>query len=300
MPSRTRPWALLGVALVLCCSTIFACVVATSAPAATQAILRVDFLDVGHGDAALITSPTSKHVLIDGGPAEASQRVVAFLQERRACPLDLVLLTHRHADHLGGLAAIIRLCGTRMYLDAPDAPGSAIYGRLVKVLESEKVAVRQAERGRAIDLGRGARLVLLGPPVPPITGAQSDANANSVVSRLDYGGTRVLFMGDADVRAEAWLMGSGANLRATVLKVAHHGSRYASTSDFLRAVSPLAAIVSTAAGDAKHPHPETLARIGQVGAQVFRTDLNGSIALETDGANVTVHGRGQSHTWKVP
>jgi competence protein ComEC len=296
MPFRGR-LALATLVLTVCSCTLLA---RSTEPAARQAPLTVDFLDVGHGDAALITSPTGKHVLIDGGPAEAGQTIVAFLHAKHACPLDLILLTHRHADHLGGLARIVQSCGTRLYLDAPDAPASAIYARLVRVLETEKVAVRQADRGRGIDLGAGARLSLLGPPSPPITGSQSDANANSVVSRLDYGKTSVLFMGDADIRAEDWLLTNSSDVRATVLKVAHHGSRYASTVQFLAKVAPKAAVISTSANDAKHPHPETLARLGRTGAQVFRTDLNGTIALTTNGTEMTVAGGGQTQTWTNP
>lgn len=296
MPFRGR-LALATLVLTVCACTLLAW---TLEPAARQAPLTVDFLDVGHGDSALITSPTGKHVLIDGGPAEAGKAIVAFLHAKQACPLDMILLTHRHADHLGGIARIIQSCGTRMYLDAPDAPASAIYAKLVRVLEAEKVTVRQADRGREIDLGAGARLSLLGPPSPPITGSQSDANANSVVSRLDYGKTSVLFMGDADIRAEAWLLTGTPELRAAVLKVAHHGSRYASTAQFLAKVAPKTAIISTAAGDAKHPHPETLARLSQSGAQIFRTDLHGAIALTADGTEMTVAGRGQTQTWTSP
>jgi beta-lactamase superfamily II metal-dependent hydrolase len=125
-------------------------------------------------------------------------------------------------------------------------------------------------------------------------------NANSVVSRLDYGNGSVLFAADAEELAETWLLGSGASLRATVLKVGHHGGRHSSTLKFLQAISPLAAIISTESGDAKHPHPETLARLAQVGAQVFRTDLDGTIAVEMDGASVTVRGRARVEVFKTP
>jgi beta-lactamase superfamily II metal-dependent hydrolase len=143
-------------------------------------------------------------------------------------------------------------------------------------------------------------LLLLGPPSPVIEGADSDVNANSVVSRLDYGKGSVLFAADAEVLAEGWLLESGANLRATVLKVGHHGSRHSSTSGFLKAVMPHAAVISTEAGDAKHPHPETLVRLEQAGAHIFRTDLDGSIALDMDGASVTMHGRSHGEVFKTP
>src|ERR1017187_9220678 len=212
--------------------------------------------------------------------------ILSFLRSKNACPLDMILLTHRHADHLGGLVHVIESCGARLYLDAPYPHESNIYAKLLRVLESRQVPVRQAERGRIIELGDGARLLFLGPPSPIIKGADSDVNANSVVSRLDFGKGSVLFAADAEELAESWLLESGANLSATVLKVGHHGSRHSSTLRFLKAVMPLAAVISTEAGDAKHPHPDTLSRLAQVGALVFRTDLDGTIGLDMDGESL--------------
>ena len=295
--NRHRVFATLAVVASLGAWLVWA---GTGAPPAREAKLHVDFLDVGHGDSALITSPTGKTVLIDGGLEEAGPGIVSFLRSKNACPLDMILLTHRHADHLGGLVHVIESCGARLYLDAPYPHETSIYAKLLRVLESRQVPVRQAERGRIIELGDGARLLLLGPPSPIIEGADSDVNANSVVSRLDYGNGSVLFAADAEELAERWLLESGANLRATVLKVGHHGSRHSSTIGFLNAVTPLAAVISTEADDAKHPHPEMLARLAQVGTQVFRTDLDGTIAVEMDGARVTVHGRGRAEVFKTP
>jgi competence protein ComEC len=274
--------------------------VRAKAPAARKTSLHVDFLDVGRGDSALVTSPTGKKVLIDGGLPEAGPTIVSFLRNRNACPLDLILLTHRHADHLGGLVHVVESCGTRLYLDAPYPHESSIYAKLLRALEIRKVPVRQAERGRTIELGDGARLLLLGPPSPVIEGADSDVNANSVTSRLDFGRGSVLFAADAEELAERWLLGSGANLRASVLKVGHHGSRHSSTLAFLREVAPVAAVISTASGDAKHPHPETLRRLAEVGTKVFRTDQDGTIGVDLDGASVIVRSRARREEWKTP
>jgi competence protein ComEC len=297
----TRNWYRVFVTLVaIACPCVWLGCAGTTTQPAQKAKLHIDFLNVGHGDATLITSPTGKTVLIDGGLEEAGASIVSFLRSKNACPLDMILLTHRHADHLGGLAHVIESCGARLYLDAPYPHASSLYTKLLRVLESRQVPVRQAERGRLIDLGDGARLLLLGPPNPVIEGADSDVNANSVVSRLDYGKGSVLFAADAEELAESWLLGSGANLHATVLKVGHHGSRHSSTLRFLKAVMPLAAIVSTEALDTKHPHPETLERLAQVGAQVFRTDLDGIIAVDMNGTSITVHGGARMEVFKTP
>jgi competence protein ComEC len=251
--------------------------------------LRVDFIDVGQGDAALITSPTGKTVLVDGGPHESAAALTAFLRGRGIGPVDLIVLTHRHADHLGGIATVVRSFGARLYLDAPFPHPSSGYEVLLDALAAAKVPVRNAERGRTIDLGGGATIVLLGPPEPPISGSHSEVNANSVVLRLDYRKVRVLFAADAEAKTERWLLGSGADLRATVLKVAHHGSRTSSLPAFLAAVRPRIAVISVGAGnDYGHPSGETLAALARLPAKVYRTDLDGSVTITTDGAALEV------------
>ncbi len=263
--------------------------------------LRVDFLDVGQGDAALVTSSAGKTVLIDGGLVEAGDTVVAFLDGHGIGALDLVFLTHRHADHVGGLRAVVDKHGTRMFLDAPYPHESQEYQRLLTLLDRQHVPIRQAERGRTIDLGEGARLTLLGPPEPPIANARSDVNANSVVSRIDFGKVGVLFAADAEAQTERWLLDSHANLRAAVLKVAHHGSRYSSTPRFLQAVQPLIAVVSVGAGNEyHHPDAQTLGRLARMGTRVFRTDIDGPIAIESDGGTIEVFVQGRKEVFQMP
>jgi beta-lactamase superfamily II metal-dependent hydrolase len=263
--------------------------------------LRIDFLDVGQGDAALVTSPAGKTVLIDGGLPEAGDTVAAVLDGHGIGMLDLVFLTHRHADHLGGLRAVIDKHGIRMFLDAPYPHEIQEYQRLLALLDKQHVPLRQAERGRNIDLGNGARLTLLGPPEPPLTDTRSDVNANSVASRIDFGKFGILFAADAEAQTERWLLDNQSNLRATVLKVAHHGSRYASTPKFLQAVQPLVAVVSVGAGNEyHHPDAQTLARLERMGARIFRTDIDGPIAIESDGTKIEVLVHGRKEVFQLP
>jgi competence protein ComEC len=250
--------------------------------------LRVDFIDVGQGDAALVTSPAGKTVLIDGGPREAGASLVSFLRERHVGPLDLILLTHRHADHLGGLPAVVEAIGTRLFLDAPTPHPGRERDHLMHALERSRVPIRNATPGRQIDLGAGVTLTLLTPPVPAIEGSRSDVNANSVVARLDFGQASFLFMGDAETVTERWLLDTNANVHARVLKVAHHGSRFSSSARFLAAVGPEIAVISAGAhNDYHHPASGTLRRLETGGSQVFRTDLDGTVTIETDGRTLT-------------
>ena len=210
----------------------------TVAAAAPPAPLRIDFISVGQGDAALVTSPSGKIVLIDGGPREAGPTLTAALRARHATAIDLVVLTHRHEDHLGGL---IR--------DRPDVSmsGCSWTRRSVTTARSTRRCSRRwrqgtsrcakRERNRTIDLGGGATITLLTPPDPPIAHSRSDVNANSVDRAARLPGRRRPVRGgrgaaDGALAADA----SDARLPAQVLKVAHHGGRYSSTAKFLRAV----------------------------------------------------------------
>jgi beta-lactamase superfamily II metal-dependent hydrolase len=280
--SKSAPRLLLGCLLALAA-------LLRGAPVLAGGTLRIDFIDVGQGDAALVTSPTGKTVLIDGGPHHAAPALTAFLAAHLHAPIDLVLLTHRHEDHLGGLAEAVRRFGARKFLDAPVEHAEKGYTSLMRALEATGAEVGNATRGRAIDLGGGATLTLLGPPEPLITGSHSDVNANSVVARLTYGEFSVLFAGDAEAPTESWLLASSVPLHSVVLKVAHHGSRYASAARFLKAVGARIAVVSVGAGNRyRHPAPATLDRIAHAGAAIYRTDMDGDVEIDSDGTRVHV------------
>jgi len=216
-----------------------------------------------------------------------------------ACPLDMILLTHRHADHLGGLRRVIEECGARKLMDSGFRHDSALYERLLKSLEKHGIPLLQAAAGRQIDLGSGAVLTLLGPPQPPIE-AHDAVNANSVVARLTVGKSSVLLTGDADFAEERWLLGRGIDLRSTVLKVGHHGSGTSSSAGFLRAVAPQLALISNKPGDSKHPHPETDARLHDARVQILETAREGTIHLELDQDSVTYHTANHPRKVRLP
>jgi beta-lactamase superfamily II metal-dependent hydrolase len=276
-------------ALLLCVQTSWG---------ANRHLLTVHFFDVGQGDSALIVSPTGKTVLVDGGPPEAAESLTARVTQLVHKPIDLVILTHPHLDHVGGLLPVLQKLGARRYMDPGFPHPSAAYESLLHFVQQNvpefappDVDPEHPERNLKIAIGGGATLTILWPRRPEeafFRETRSDVNANSIVMRLSYGKMAFLLAADAEQETEERLLKKPRELRADVLKVAHHGSRYSSSARFLAAVRPSIAIVSVGVGnDYGHPTQEALTRIQDVGAQLFRTDVNGEILVTSDGRTVS-------------
>ena len=270
---------------------------AVAAPAGRP--LTVYFFDVGQGDAALIVSPAGKTVLIDGGPPEAREPLVRRLRELVKGPLDLVILTHPHLDHLGGLSHAVRAVGAKRFMDPGFDHPSDAYRDLLEFMGQKVGQVMTPEPNPqapqtllTIGLGEGVALTVLWPRVPQeafLDNTRSDPNSNSIVTKLTYGKTAFLFTGDAEADTEEALLEKRIDFTSTVLKVAHHGGKHSSTGAFLAAVKPKAAVISCGGGNEYgHPTLETLGRLRDVGAQVFRTDQDGEVVATSDGATVTL------------
>lgn len=255
--------------------------------------LRVDFVDVGQGDAALVRTPRGRTVLVDGGGRESAASLVAFVAARtHGQPLDLALLSHRHLDHQGGLLDVIRAVGARAFLEPPPLRETVAARLLHRRLAERGATLREGRAGERVPLDDDVLLELLAPRDPPLLGTRDDLNTNSLVARLVWRRVTVLFTGDAEAPAERWMLSQLPReaLRARVLKVGHHGSRFSSTARFLRAVAPEIAVISAGAGnDYHHPHPSTLRRLAELGARVYRTDEHGTITVRSsDGERLDV------------
>jgi len=256
--------------------------------------LQVYMLDVGQGDSLLIVSPGGKHVLIDAGIPQAGDEVVAALQKHGVQSLDLVVATHPHADHIGGMKRVLDTFPVAKFLDSGQEHPTATYERLIKAIKDKGIQFIEAKKGMSFDLDSGAKFEVLNPMgngkwITEVRTGGSVENANSVVLRLSFGDFAMIFTGDAEAETEAEIIRANENVRAQVLKVGHHGARYATSNEFLRAMQPQAAIISNGA-DNKYGHPtqETLDRLRQSNVEVYRTDLNGEIAVISDGKNFQV------------
>lgn len=245
--------------------------------------LQVAFLDVGQGDAILITAPNKNQILIDGGPDKkvirALGRAVPFFDRS----IDLVVATHPDLDHIGGLPDVFDRFAVLAYLAPEAASESAAYQILQTKIEAEKAQKLLAQEGMKIILDQNTWLEIFSAGTK-----DGESNAASIVAKLTYGEINFLLMGDAPLALEerlAYQIGSG--LQAEVLKVSHHGAKSGSAEIFLQKTVPRYAVVSSGVDNRYgHPHQETLSRLEASGAAILQTKDLGTILFKTDGHNL--------------
>lgn len=249
---------------------------------------EVHFLDTGQSDCTLILTG-EKTVLIDAGTSDRGGSIVEYLEDQGVRTVDLLIATHPHADHIGSMADVLRNFEVKEFLmpDIPDEyqPTTRGWEKLLIAADEEGCAVTPADPGQEYLLGGGCVLTVLG----PVKDYGDDYNNWSVVTRLVCGDVSFLFTGDAEKKAENDILSTGAALDSDVLKVGHHGSATSSGEDFMAAVSPeYAAVLCGAGNDYGHPHRDTTDLLARMGAEIYRTDLDGAIVMKTDGKTVTV------------
>ena len=217
-------------------------------------------------------------MLIDGGNAEDSSLLVSYLEDLGVEHLDYVVCSHAHEDHVGGLSGPLNTCTAGAVWSPVSEYSSKAFGKFVQYAEAQGLSPVCPEVDSTYNLG-DALITVLGHRED-----SSDTNNTSIVLRIDCGETSFLFTGDMETGAEADLLDSGADVRATVLKVGHHGSDTSTSYRFLREIMPEYAVISVGEGNKYgHPSEEVLSRFRDAGAQVYRTDIQGHIVAKSDG-----------------
>lgn len=242
--------------------------------------LRVYFFNVGQGDAALIRTPHGEDIVIDGGPdrtalAKLGKTLPFFDRE-----IELAVVTHPHADHLSGLLEIGKRYGIREVWDSGFTMRNELEDTWNEYLHSQGIGARTVRAGETVLLD-GVRLEVLA----PLPGNKStNPNDASIVIRLIYGETEILFTGDITAEVEERLLaGEKELLDADILKVGHHGSRDGTGRAFLRAVTPQVAVISVGENSYGHPAARTVKHLEETQADIFRTDRDGDVEFWSDG-----------------
>ncbi len=240
--------------------------------------LQIHALDVGQGDAILVSTPEQHHILIDGGPGNAVLTSLPKALPYLFGEIDLMVLTHPHADHVNGLVPILDRMKVKAVLLAGSEYESEAYAAFLKKISDKKIPVYIADDGRDFKLGETTVDVLF--PFDNI-GETDNVNNASIVMKITNGEDSILLSGDAEIEEESQLL--GLDVDADILKAGHHGSRTSSTAEFLQKVSPEIMIISSGEGnDYGHPHSETLEKADDFGIEVLRTDTQGNVSIIFD------------------
>ncbi|GBF35306.1 late competence protein ComEC, DNA transport [Desulfocucumis palustris] len=273
--------------------------------------LRVHFIDVGQGDSAYVEFPGGGNMLVDAGgrPGEfesargAGDVVVDYLKGQGVNRLDVLVITHPHEDHAGGVGAVVRrfAIGSVVVPPLPPAEGSAssgaykggerpdpAYGRLLEDIALKGIPVEIAVSGDRLKLDREVGIEVINPAPELMEGTRSDLNNNSLVLMMEYRQQTLLLAADIEEEAQRRILESGRDIHCTVLKVPHHGSRYISPEFFGRAGPRLAVISAGKNNNFGHPDPQTLQLLEDLGVRVYRTDRDGAVVVSTDGEKIRV------------
>lgn len=256
-------------------------------------ILKVEFFDIGQGDAIFIETGDKKQMLIDGGPdasiLEKIGRTIPFYDRY----IDIIVLTHPEQDHLNGLIEIIKRYDVGAIITNGIVRNTNQYKEWMKIIEQKNIPLYIAQKGGIVDFGNGVHLDIIYPFENMNNKELSDSNNYSVVSKLIYKNFDALFTGDIEKSIEKKLIKSGIDLKSDILKIAHHGSKTSSSEEFLKAVGAIIAIIQMGKNNQYgHPHQEVLERLKKL--RVLQTGEHGDVEVFSDGQYLSTFPRASS------
>lgn len=280
--------------LVLTAALLFGCVLSAPVPAyaANPEQMDVHFMDVGQGDATLVTCG-GHAMLIDAGDDTKGTAIQNYLQKRKISKLDYLILTHPDADHIGGAPVIITKFTIGMVFVSNFEKDNKTYQKLIQSLDDKRLKALTPTVNSKYTLGT-ASITILAPG-----DTYDNPNDASIALLLKNGNRSFLFTGDAGEDAENDILKTSIDISADVYKVGHHGSKYSTSQDFFKAVDPFYAVISCGEGNSYgHPHAETLNTLRTNGVMVYRTDEEGTIIATTDGKSISFNVPA-SESWKA-
>lgn len=248
--------------------------------------LRIFFIDVGQGDSTLIITPDKKTVLIDGGGSDSfdvgEKVLLPYLLDRRILKVDYVLISHFDTDHCGGILTIMEKVKVKNIIISEQAEHSENYERFKKLMIHKKIRLIEVKKGDKIKIGRYSEFKILFPTSRLLS--ENPLNNNSIVAQFNYNNFKMLFTGDIEKLAEQQILKTEkAEIRADILKVAHHGSKTSSIPEFIKAVRPRIALIGVGKNNTfGHPNQQTIKNLENIKCRIYRTDLQGEIIIKID------------------
>lgn len=249
--------------------------------------LEVHIIDIGQGDAILVRTTNGKNMLIDAGSSKESDKLIHYLQSEGIKRLDVVIATHPDEDHIGGMTSVMENYEIGSFYMPNRVHNTLSFEQMISMLKDKRIEVLQTHAGETIPFDEETELFVLNPDDRNYI----QNNSYSIVTKLTYHDNSFLFTGDIDAVNEYNMLSAYYDkLDADVLKIAHHGSSGSSSPDFLKAVSPVASVVSCGRNNNYgHPHAEFLNRVKALGIPLYRTDEQGNIVFYSDGTHIRVN-----------
>lgn len=247
---------------------------------------EIHYLDVGQGDSIYI-KVNDKNVLIDAGPRDESDKLISQLKDLNVEKLDMVIATHPHEDHIGGMVKVFNNFKVDSFYMPKVTHTTKTFNNMIDAVNKAGLKIQTLKSGSDIDLGSGAKFKVYS----PVSESYDELNDYSPIMKFIYGDTSFMFTGDAEVSAEKEVLNRypASELKSDVLKVGHHGSTTSTCDEFLNAVNPDIAVISLGAGNSYgHPHKEIMNKLQNKNINIYRTDNLGQITITSNGNNINI------------
>lgn len=250
-----------------------------------EGLLKIHYLDVGQGDSTYI-SLNNFDILIDSGSKSEKEKLIEQLEELNIDDFEMVIATHPHEDHIGGMEAVFERYNVKEFYMPKVTHTSKVFENMINSVANEGIKIKIIKEGMEFDLGNGAYINVYS----PIYESYNNLNDYSPVMKLTFGENAFMFTGDAEAQVELEVVEKyGSDLEADVLKFGHHGSSTSSAEEFIQVVNPSYGVISSGTNNMYgHPHREVLALIDKYHIEAYRTDRDGQITLTSDGKTITV------------
>ncbi len=274
--------------VIFLCLSVFA-YSTNSIASQKDGLLKIYFFDIGQGDSIFIETPNGNQILIDGGPDNTIVQKLGETMPFYDKDIDLVILSHPHADHSVGLIEVLKRYDVKNIIEAKEDYESSDFIAWRNVVKNEGAKIIEAIAGRVLNLGNNVTLTILYPFESADSVETKKPHDYTVATVLKYKDFDIILTGDMEEKVERRLILAGYDLDSDVLKVGHHGSKTSTSEEFLSAVSPEVAVIQVGAKNRYgHPSPEILKRLEDYDIKYYRNDVDGDIKLVSDGSSYKV------------